>query len=81
MVPAMNSSCCEMISKWEVLVSTKGSCELDVWPDLCNLTADVISRTAFGSDYDEGKQIFQLQKELTEIVMPNLRSIYIPGWR
>ncbi|KAG5545984.1 hypothetical protein RHGRI_018223 [Rhododendron griersonianum] len=39
MVPAMNSSCCEMISKWEVLVSTKGSCELDVWPDLCNLTA------------------------------------------
>jgi len=81
MVPAMYSSCSEMISKWEVLVSTKGSCELDVWPYLSNLTEDVISRTAFGSDYDEGKQIFQLQKELTNIMMQLLRSIYIPGWR
>jgi cytochrome P450 len=81
MVPAMYSSCSEMISKWEVLVSTKGSCELDVWTHLSNLTADVISRTAFGSDYDEGKQIFQLQKELTNIMMQLLRSIYIPGWR
>jgi len=81
MMPAMYSSCCEMITKWEVLVLTKGSCELDVWPDLCDLTSDVISRTAFGSDYDEGRQIFQLRKEQIDIVMPQLRSIYIPGWR
>ncbi|KAH7861086.1 hypothetical protein Vadar_021576 [Vaccinium darrowii] len=81
MAPAMYSSCSEMVSKWEVLVSTKGSCELDVWPYLSNLTADVISRTAFGSDYDEGKQIFQLQKELMNIMMQLLRSIYIPGLR
>ncbi|KAI8552357.1 hypothetical protein RHMOL_Rhmol06G0260300 [Rhododendron molle] len=81
MVPAMYSSCCEMIGKWEVLVSTNRSCELDVWPYLSNLTADVISRTAFGSDYEEGKQIFQLQKEQADILMQPLRSIYIPGWR
>ncbi|CAL5403176.1 unnamed protein product [Camellia sinensis] len=36
MVPAMCSSCGEMISKWEVLVSTKESCEVDVWPYLQN---------------------------------------------
>ncbi|KAI8552353.1 hypothetical protein RHMOL_Rhmol06G0260100 [Rhododendron molle] len=81
MVPAMYSSCCEMISKWEVLVSTKGSCELDVWPYLFTLTADVISRTAFGSDYEEGKQIFQLQREQTDLLMQRLQSMYIPGWR
>ncbi|KAI8549117.1 hypothetical protein RHMOL_Rhmol06G0001400 [Rhododendron molle] len=81
MLPALYSSCSEMITKWEVLVSTKGSCELDVWPDLCDLTFDMISRTAFGSDYDEGRRIFQLQKEQTAIVVPQLRSIYIPGWR
>ncbi|XP_058220660.1 cytochrome P450 CYP72A219-like isoform X1 [Rhododendron vialii] len=81
MVPAMYSSCCEMISKWEVSVSTKGSCELDVWPYLSNLTADVISRTAFGSDYEEGKQIFELQKEQTDLLMQPLRSMYIPGWK
>ncbi|XP_058217594.1 cytochrome P450 72A397-like [Rhododendron vialii] len=81
LLPAMYSSCCEMTSKWEALVSTKGSCELDVWPYLCNLTADVISRTAFGSNYEEGKLIFELQKEQAHIVMQRLQSIYIPGWR
>ncbi|CAL5406041.1 unnamed protein product [Camellia sinensis] len=82
MVPAMCSSCSEMISKWEVLVSsTKGSCEVDVRPYLVNLTADVISRTAFGSNYEEGKRIFQLQKEQIDLTIQLTQSIYIPGWR
>ncbi|KAL6999698.1 hypothetical protein U1Q18_000853 [Sarracenia purpurea var. burkii] len=83
MVPAMYSSCCEMISKWELFVSAKGngSCELDVWPYLANLAGDVISRTAFGSNYKEGERIFQLLKEQVDIIIPCLRSIYIPGWR
>ncbi|CAL5406046.1 unnamed protein product [Camellia sinensis] len=82
MAPAMCSSCSEMISKWEVLVSsTKGSCEVDVRPYLDNLTADVISRTAFGSNYEERKRIFQLQKEQIDLTIQLTRSIYIPGWR
>ncbi|KAL7216596.1 hypothetical protein ACSBR1_028527 [Camellia fascicularis] len=83
MVPAMCSSCSEMISKWEMLVSsTKGSCEVDVQPYLDNLTADVISRTAFGSNYEEGKRIFQLQKEQIDLTIQLItQSIYIPGWR
>ncbi|KAH7859460.1 hypothetical protein Vadar_001335 [Vaccinium darrowii] len=80
MVPAMYSSCSEMISKWEVLVSTEGFCEVDVWPYLSNLTADVISGTAFGSNYEEGKLIFQLLKEQSD-TMQRLQSISIPGWR
>lgn len=49
-----------MISKWKELLSSDGTCEIDVWPFLQNLTRDVISRTAFGSSYDEGTQIFEL---------------------
>ena len=81
MLPAFYLSCSEMISNWESLVSTEGMCELDVFPYLQTLTGDVISRTAFGSNYEEGRRIFQLQTEQAELAIKALRSIYIPGWR
>ncbi|XP_058183194.1 cytochrome P450 CYP72A219-like isoform X2 [Rhododendron vialii] len=81
MLPAFDTSCSEMISKWENMVSAQGFCELDVWPFLQTLTSDVISRTAFGSNYEEGRRIFQLQAELAEHTIQIISSVYIPGWR
>lgn len=74
--------CCdEMISKWEELMSNSdGKFEIDVWPFLQIMTSDIISKTAFGSSYEEGKKIFQLLKEQTGLIM-KLRNVYIPGWR
>nr|GMD28874.1 cytochrome P450 CYP72A219-like [Ipomoea batatas]GME19763.1 cytochrome P450 CYP72A219-like [Ipomoea batatas] len=81
MVPAFYLSCSEMLSKWEKLVGAEGS-ELDVWPHLRTLTADGISRTAFGSNYEEGRKIFELQQEQTELAIQIARSLYnIPGLR
>lgn len=70
-----------MVSAWEKKLPADGSFELDVWPDLQNLTRDVISRTAFGSSYEEGKQIFELQKELIQLASESMQMVYIPGWR
>ncbi|KAJ7948834.1 Cytochrome P450 [Quillaja saponaria] len=81
MLPTIYQSCNDMISKWEALVSSKGSCELDVWPSLQNLTCDVIAWTAFGSSYEEGRRIFQLLKVQSELKMKVVSSVYIPGWR
>ncbi|XP_059663286.1 cytochrome P450 CYP72A219-like [Cornus florida] len=81
MLPAFDLSCSEMLSKWEKMVSEKESCELDVWPYLQTLSSDVISRTAFGSSYEEGTRIFELQREQAELVLQVSQSIYIPGWR
>ncbi|KAA8538930.1 hypothetical protein F0562_025622 [Nyssa sinensis] len=80
-LPAFYLSCSEMMSKWETMVSSESSCELDVWPYLETLSGDVISRTAFGSSYEEGRRIFKLQKEQAQHMIQVLQSVYIPGWR
>lgn len=81
MVPAFLTSCTDLIKRWDELADTEGSCELDVWPEFQNLTGDVISRTAFGSSYEDGKRIFQLQQEQGGLVIEAARVPYIPGYR
>lgn len=81
MLPAFRDSCAEIISKWEMEVPESGSVERDVLPDMMKLSADVISRAAFGSNYEEGQKIFELLKEQTDITLSMLQSVYIPGLR
>lgn len=79
MVPAMFTSSSELMSRWEKLVGSEGSREIDVWPELENFTSDVISRTAFGSSFREGMKIFQLQKEQAQLFIKAANSVYFPG--
>lgn len=79
-MPAFSTSCGSLIERWQQLVKPQGSCELDVASEFNVLTGDVIARTAFGSSYQEGKKIFELQKEQVILVHESLNSIYIPGF-
>ncbi|GJX30970.1 cytochrome P450 CYP72A219-like protein [Tanacetum coccineum] len=81
MVPAFFVSCGEMIDKWGEMLTKQSACEVDVWPYLQSFTSDVISRTAFGSSFEEGRKIFQLQREQAELIIKAEQSIYIPGSR
>ncbi|XP_058779452.1 cytochrome P450 72A68-like [Vicia villosa] len=80
MLPNFFKSCDDLISKWETMLSSDGSCEVDVWPFLQNLASDVISRTSFGSSYEEGIKIFQLQIEQAELTKSVMTNANIPGW-
>ncbi|KAK1401743.1 Secologanin synthase [Heracleum sosnowskyi] len=80
MLPAFDLCCCEMIKKWqEMILEGRNSCELDVWPSLHKLTSDVISRTAFGSSYEDGTKVFELQVQQAHLAVETIRSPYIPG--
>ncbi|XP_074319223.1 cytochrome P450 CYP72A219-like [Silene latifolia] len=81
MLPAFSASTSEMINTWEEMVSETGSCEIDVWSHLHKLSADVISRAAFGSSYEEGRRIFELITEQLKVAVPIINQVYIPGWR
>lgn len=80
MIPVFATSCYKMIEQWTNMAGLQESFEIDAWPELQKLTADVISRAAFGSSYEEGKEIFELQKELIKLTIEAMQSVYIPGF-
>lgn len=81
MVPVMFTCWSEVISKWEKLIGSKNSSEIDVWPELQDATADVIARTGFSTNYKDGMRIFHLQREQAELVIKATQTIYVPGFR
>ncbi|KAK1416131.1 hypothetical protein QVD17_31919 [Tagetes erecta] len=78
---AISSGCSDMIYKWELLTAKTGSTDVDVWPYIDTLSGDVISRTAFGSCYEEGKKIFSIQKEQINLIFQMIVILHIPGRR
>ncbi|CAI9108315.1 OLC1v1007885C1 [Oldenlandia corymbosa var. corymbosa] len=81
MLPAFRLCTMQMLAQWERSHSIGESCNIDVWPFLETLTSDAISRTAFGSNYEEGKQIFELQREQANHIMAVFQSLNFPGMR
>lgn len=77
-------SCAErLIKEWEDQASSKVGTEIvvEVNKQFQELTADVISRTAFGSSYKEGKEVFHAQKKLLAIAMATLLNVQLPGFK
>ncbi|XP_073115298.1 cytochrome P450 CYP72A616 [Elaeis guineensis] len=81
MLPAFSACSGELVNRWEKSIGSLGYYELDVWHELQNFTGDVISRTAFGSSYEEGRRIFQLQTEQAGLLIQAAQTVYIPGYR
>ena len=70
----------EMLEKW-VAEADSGEVEIEVWEWFQTLTEDIITRTAFGSSYEDGKAIFRLQAQQMALAAEAFQKVLIPGYR
>ncbi|KAF8400696.1 hypothetical protein HHK36_013996 [Tetracentron sinense] len=80
LLPVMGKSVVEMLDKWSAM-SASGEVEIEVSDWFQTLTEDVITRTAFGSSYEDGKAIFRLQAKQMVIAAEAFQKVLIPGYR
>ncbi|KAI3970763.1 hypothetical protein MKX01_024410 [Papaver californicum] len=74
MVPAMIASVGTMVEKWK---DYEGK-EIELFDEFRIMTSEVISRTAFGSSYVEGKNIFEMLVKLGSLMSTNFLKIRLP---
>ncbi|GAV71499.1 p450 domain-containing protein [Cephalotus follicularis] len=80
MINLMVDSTTTMLKSWESRIEIKGGiADIKVDEDLRSLSADVISRACFGSNYSKGEQIFARLRLLQKTM--SMSSIGIPGMR
>ncbi|KAJ7548617.1 hypothetical protein O6H91_07G019400 [Diphasiastrum complanatum] len=85
MVETMSELTTKMLNGWERRIvrakSPKGvqTVEIDVLEDYQNLTAEVISHTAFGTSYEAGNRVFKLQYFQQVMVAEAFKSMHLPG--
>lgn len=70
----------QMIASMENALGN-GQREFEIGEYMAELTADIISRTEFGTNYEKGKQIFHLLTVLQNLCARSTRHLWFPGSR
>lgn len=74
MIPVMIMSCERMLERWKICEDK----EIEVFEEFRVLTSENISRTAFGTSYSQGQNIFHMLTKLALLVSGNAHKVRFP---
>ncbi|PRQ40547.1 putative cytochrome P450 [Rosa chinensis] len=77
MIPSMIASTETMLKRWTKYEEGR---EIEMFEEFRLLTSEVISRTAFGSSYLEGQDIFEMLMSLASFLVKNTYRLRLPGF-
>lgn len=82
MIPVMANTMGKILEQWSKMSSSMddGKAEIEVSEWFQNLAEDVITHTAFGSSYEDGRSIFQLQAQQMVYATEAYQKVFIPGY-
>ncbi|KAK4719243.1 hypothetical protein R3W88_017581 [Solanum pinnatisectum] len=80
-IPMMGKSMKDMLTKWSSKMSKDGKVEIEVSEWFLSLSEDVITHTVFGSSYEDGKAIFELQAQQLVYATNAFHQVFTPGFR
>lgn len=78
----MIESASPLVGRWEAKAEEGGGvATVQVDEDLRNLSAEIISKTCFGSNYPRGMEIFSKMLKILDLLSKQYSSVGIPGLR
>ncbi|GLT31759.1 hypothetical protein SLA2020_064700 [Shorea laevis] len=79
MVKRMAACAISMLQEWKDQIANDGCKKIEMLAEFQRLTADIVAHTAFGSNYVDGKEVFQAQRQLQRLYAATNSNIFIPG--
>ena len=83
MVDHMTASTMEMVADWKKQLMEQGfPLEIEVAKPIKDTSAGILARSLFGSSYQHGREVFEMQVELLALLVKlRVGNTIIPGYR
>lgn len=72
-----------LFDSWNDIIESNGGIvsDIEIDPHMRSFSGDVISRACFGSNFQQGEEIFSKLRELVDLSSTKAFSLGIPGMR
>lgn len=80
-VPGMVASVTKMLDNWEAKMGETDEFEVEIYQEFHDLAAEIMFKAALGSNFENGRRMFEIQQQQELLTYQAMHNVYIPGFR